>query len=352
MSGPFEDGPAFDRLGYVGVSSHRIEEWTAYATSLLGMQVADSARSTAVLRMDDRRQRVVVSDDGGRGYFGWEVGSAARLDRLAAVLEARGVAVRPFTAAERGRRFVADGISFADPAGNRVEAVLQPETDPRPFVPGRTHSGFRTGPLGLGHAVLTTPRHDELVAFYRDVLGFRLSDWTTQPFRASFFHLNARHHSLAVIEADTVGVHHLMVELNHLDDVGQAYDLALAEPERVGVTLGRHSNDHMFSFYSRTPSDFLVECGWGGRSVDPATWMPCELLDGPSLWGHERFWLPAQARAVAHDLRVAAAQRGVRAPVHVRRGNFDVADDAVTPAPAAPAATPPGAAPAGTGRTS
>ena len=49
-------------------------------------------------------------------------------------------------------------------------------------------------------------------------------------------------------------MHHMMVELFSLDDVGQAYDVALGEPDRIGVTLGRHTNDFMTSFYAKTPS--------------------------------------------------------------------------------------------------
>ena len=58
-----------------------------------------------------------------------------------------------------------------------------------------------------------------------------------QPFRAYFFHINPRHHSLALIDTGNNGLHHLMVELFSLDDVGQSYDIALSEPERVNVTL-------------------------------------------------------------------------------------------------------------------
>lgn len=329
---PDRTEPAFLRLGYMGVSSHRLDEWGTFASQRLGMQIADRTAATTTFRMDDRRQRVMVDDDHGRGFFGWEVATAADLDTLSDALGAVGVRSRQMSGSECRRRFVSGGITFEDPAGNRLEAIIGPETDPSDFVPGRTHSGFRTGPLGLGHAVLTTPHFTEMVHFYRDLLGFRLSDYTLEPFKASFFHLNARHHSLAIIETPTVGIHHLMVEMNNLDDVGQAYDLALADPDSIGVTLGRHSNDNMFSFYSRTPSDFMIECGWGGRSVDDSTWESCELLDGPSLWGHERFWLSAEQRELAFQLRTDAARRGSRAPVHVRPGNFDVADDPV-PAP-------------------
>ena len=67
-------------------------------------------------------------------------------------------------------------------------------------------------------------------------------------------------------------MHHLMVELFSLDDVGQAYDVALTQQDRVGVTLGRHTNDFMTSFYAKSPSSFMIECGWGGREIDPGNW--------------------------------------------------------------------------------
>ena len=124
----------------------------------------------------------------------------------------------------------------------------------------------------------------------------------------------ARHHSLALIETGKNGMHHLMVELFSLDDVGQAYDIALSEPERVSVTLGRHTNDLMTSFYAKTPSSFMVECGWGGREIEPPTWQPFEMHHGPSLWGHERVWLPpATARSHATCGCDAAARRPARA---------------------------------------
>ena len=44
-------------------------------------------------------------------------------------------------------------ISFQDPAGNRLEAFNGAEIDDTPFSPGRSISGFRTGPLGSGHAM-------------------------------------------------------------------------------------------------------------------------------------------------------------------------------------------------------
>jgi 2,3-dihydroxybiphenyl 1,2-dioxygenase len=204
------------------------------------------------------------------------------------------------------------------PAGNRLEFFCGAATAATPFAPGRAISGFRTGPLGLGHVVLTVQSLDAVLPFYTDLLGFKLSDYALRPFKAFFFHLNSRHHSFAAIETGVNGFHHLMVELDSLDDVGQAYDLAQLETGRVGVTLGRHTNDFMTSFYARTPSGFMIEYGWGGRSIDPATWEPFECDYGPSLWGHERDWLGDAKRMEARQLRLDAAAAGRRAPDFVR----------------------------------
>jgi len=311
-------------LGYVGFGSAALDDWRQFGTGLVGLQAVERSPSLLAFRMDDRKQRIVVdrSMPEGERFFGWEVADADALDALAAGLELAEVDVtsEPQTLADNRR--VRGLISFRDPAGNRLEAFYGAAIDDTPFSPGRSISGFRTGPLGLGHAVLTVKDISAVMPFYVDVLGFRLSDYIQKPFRAYFFHVNARHHSLALIETGKNGMHHLMVELFSLDDVGQSYDVALSEPDRVSVTLGRHTNDLMTSFYAKTPSSFMVECGWGGREIDPATWQPLEMHDGPSLWGHERLWLPPADREVAREMRMRAAAAGLRAPVQVIDGNY------------------------------
>jgi 2,3-dihydroxybiphenyl 1,2-dioxygenase len=311
-------------LGYAGFGSDALDDWRQFGTELVGLQAVERGNSLLAFRMDDRKQRIVIDramPEGAR-FFGWELADATELDALAARLDQAGVDVRaePRTLADARR--VAGLISFSDPAGNRLEAFYGVEIDDTPFCPGRSISGFRTGPLGLGHAVLTVENIETMMPFYVDLLGFGLSDYIDKPFRAYFFHVNARHHSLALIETGRNGMHHLMVELFSLDDVGQCYDIAQTQTDRVSVTLGRHTNDFMTSFYAKTPSSFMVECGWGGREIDPATWQPVEMHAGPSLWGHERVWLPEKDREVARDMRLRAAAEGLRAPVQVMEGNY------------------------------
>lgn len=311
-------------LGYMGVGASDLADWTDFATNWLGMQMIERGNTTRAFRMDDRAQRLVIdrslADD--ERYFGFEVADAAALRSLADRLDRAGVAVRQEPQSLADQRFVRELISFEDPAGNRLEAFHGAAVADTPFRPGRTISGFRTGPLGMGHVVFHVKNIDDLLGFYTDLLGFAVSDYITTPFRAYFMHINPRHHSLALIETGRQELHHLMVELFSLDDVGQGYDIALTQPERIATTLGRHPNDAVTSYYLRSPSGFMLEYGWGGRVVTPGAWTPCEVTVGPSLWGHDRTWLAPEQLQKSRNMRRKAAQDGERRPVHVLDGNY------------------------------
>jgi 2,3-dihydroxybiphenyl 1,2-dioxygenase len=300
-------------LGYIGIRATKPEEWPDFADKFLGMQQVDSGGGTSLFRMDDRAQRLIVTPEASDGlhFMGWEVDDFAA---TIADLEAKGVRVQRGHAAER---HVTEMAYFHDPAGNRLEIFTGAHLAQTPFTPGRPISGFNTGPLGMGHAVLHVADANMLLPFYRDVLGFAVSDYGLTPYPLYFFHVNGRHHSFAMVGSGQAGLHHFMVELGCLDDVGQGYDLAQLQPGRIAYTLGRHTNDHMTSFYVNTPSGFFVEYGWGGRVIDPPNWQASEFHDGPSLWGHERLSLPDGPRQAMRQLRLDAAAKGLRAPVYV-----------------------------------
>ena len=304
-------------LGYLGIGTAKLDDWTHYATNWLGMQAVDRGAGVHAFRMDDRKQRLVIDSTlaEGQRYFGWEVADAEALDGLAARLEGAGIAVKREPISLANQRFVRGLISFADPAGNRLEAFHGAQVADEPFRPGRSISGFRAGPLGVGHAVLMAEDIDGALAFYRDILGFRISDFIRTPLTAYFLHVNPRHHSLALFHAPHTGFHHLMVELYSFDDVGQGYDIALGEKDRIVASLGRHPNDMMTSFYMRSPSDFLVEYGWGGREVDEVA-PPEELTSVSSFWGHHGLFDAIGGPPAMPPLDVN------RAPLQVLEGNY------------------------------
>jgi len=180
-------------LGYLGFHANSIEDWNRYGAQFLGLQLAEQSAGTLAFRMDDRKQRLLIhGDTDRRPILGWELEDAAAADQLAARLERAEVRVDIMDKSMAGQRRVAGGLTFQDPGGNKLEAFHGPEIATDPYRPGRSHSGFKTGPLGLGHIVLNTTEMDADVAFYTQLLGFKLSDYMTKPFRAMFLYLSQK----------------------------------------------------------------------------------------------------------------------------------------------------------------
>jgi 2,3-dihydroxybiphenyl 1,2-dioxygenase len=269
------------RLGVKDVAA-----WAAFATAVLGLQSANPHR----YRMDARSWRLetVPAATDGIDAVGLEVADALALEAIGRRLSGAGLCVEsaaPETLAERNVRGL---LHCSDPSGTPLELIWGQRIEVAPFASPRGVR-FVAGELGLGHVVLGVDpaRYRETVGFYRDLLGFRLSDYFRRGDReAVFLHCNPRHHSLAIGEAPAAnGLVHFMLQVDDLDAVGFALDACYARSVRVKRTLGRHSNDRMVSFYAETPSGFDVEYGWDGRLIDDATWTVTEVAHG-TLWGH------------------------------------------------------------------
>ena len=310
-------------LGYVGVDASDFGPWRRFASDVFAMQVVERGPDALALRTDERCQRVLIqrSDRDGPAFFGFETAGAAALKETAGKLETSGFKMTRATEKELTLRGVDEMAWCRDPAGNRIELFHSQANGDGSFTAPRPHGGFRTGKMGMGHMVLHAEDIDAMSAFYRDLLGLRLSDYMVKPYRLMFLRANPRHHSVGLLQSKQNGVHHVMFEVLALDDVGRAYDFA-QEGWRIGQTLGRHSNDWMLSFYAFCPAGFMMECGWGGRTVDEATWTPREVTHGGSMWGHDRLWMDEERRKTANEVRRKTILSGLGAPLQVTRGQY------------------------------
>ena len=282
-------------LSYIGFTSPAAEKWLEFGPEILGLELAGRGPDGAVrLRVDDAAWRIVVhpGEKNDLAYLGWCVGGPDELEAAITALEKQGFDVEREDRALAALRAVAEVASFTDPFGFRHELSWGLMQQPASFRPGRPMTRFVTGDGGLGHAVLMVPDLKAAEHFFMDVLGFRLSDRIEAGLSLRFFHCNTRHHTLAFAAIPgMVGMHHLMLEVGSLDDVGQALDLCNSRQIPLAMTLGSHTNDRMTSFYVRTPSGFEIEYGWGGRTVDdPEAWV-VGSYDAQSVWGHKQ---PAQ----------------------------------------------------------
>jgi extradiol dioxygenase len=304
-----------DSLSYIGFTSPRVADWAQFGPTVLGLQLAPAEPDGIIrLRMDDAAYRISIAQGevDNLDHLGWAVEGPRAFEAAVAQLEADGVNVVREGAELAAKRCVAELASFDDPFGWRQEISWGQAYRQGTFQPGRPMSGFVTGDQGLGHIVLAVPDLTVAEAFYVDLLGFRLSDEIRhQGLTIRFYHCNSRHHSLAMVGIPGLtGVAHLMLQTRTLDDVGRALDLVHARGDQVTLSLGRHCNDHMVSFYVRTPSGFDIEYGWGATDIAEAVSMP-RMYDSGDIWGHhpadgDNLPLPGILRPVATNGAVPA----------------------------------------------
>ncbi len=277
-------------LGYIGIESNKMDEWQSYCTNVLGLMEMEAPDNELRFRMDDLHWRIAVSrgDKEDLIYAGFDTRDSDRLNALVEQLATLG-----FKASEDAALATSRGVSclykVADPDGLQVELFYgATEIAEIPFISPAGVSGFLTGDQGLGHIVLYTGDIEEKRRFYMQGLGFKLSDTILMggEVMLTFLHCNPRHHTVALVPAPVPKrMNHFMVQANTLDDVGHANDRAQRLGAPITVSLGCHTNDRMVSFYSRSPSDFEVEFGFGARVVDDK-WSVGHHT-GPSIWGHK-----------------------------------------------------------------
>ena len=294
---------AIKSLGYIGVSSGKPETWREFATGVLGLEDVSerlaAGSGEAYFKLDDHPYRLFVTpgDVETLAVCGWETNSEQGLQEVADALSGAGVDFSWGSPDLITQRRVQNLLSFVDPAGNRHEAFWGVVSDFAAFNSATGVAGFVTGDQGLGHIVLPAPNFEETSTFFTDVLGFGLSDlmklrFTPDPDepvkRLWFMHCNRRHHSLGLFEMPMpAGCVHLMLEVHDVDEVGRCNDRRIAADVALTGTLGRHANDHMVSFYMRSPAGFDIEYGAEGRTIDDWSDYPVFESTVPSFWGHD-----------------------------------------------------------------
>jgi 3,4-dihydroxy-9,10-secoandrosta-1,3,5(10)-triene-9,17-dione 4,5-dioxygenase len=299
--------PDICALGYVRVRVTDMERWRAFAGEEIGFAFGEGPEEGALyLRIDERPARIILlpGDKDRLEAVGFEVPDAAGLAAVREAVEAAGVGTKPLGQDLLDIRRVEDAIAFEAPGGSPIEVFHGAALDHSP-VAAPYGNRFVAGQLGLGHAVLPTPDIDGTYDFFKNVLGFfsrgsfrlpQMPGMPEGPVRMRFMGVNPRHHSLAIfpsVEASGPGLVHVMVEVETLDEVGRALDRVIANGSHVTVTLGRHTNDKMVSFYVRTPGGWDLEVGCDGYMVDQESYS-AEEITADSYWGHA-WHAPAQA---------------------------------------------------------
>jgi 2,3-dihydroxybiphenyl 1,2-dioxygenase len=288
-------------IAYMGYESPNYKEMMDYGPQVFGFGLNESFDDDAVyLTMDDRAFRIAVhpGETNRLAYIGLEMKDRWAWEAGVEQLRRGGIEVTIGDAELEERRGVLGVAQFKDPSGWPHELIYGHRYLTDSFASGRPHQGFQSSKYGVGHTVLTSHDLAATEAYARDIMEYK---WFLAGLRkggASFWRckLNNLSHNVAygynpnhVIGDTATSIPHMGLYCKTLDDVGIAWDLVQdRNPESIQMTLGRHMQDPVISFYSVTPTGFVIEYIWGEDLEIPEGTYIEGMADELSVWGHRR----------------------------------------------------------------
>src|SRR5947207_3303587 len=161
------------KLAHVGLNAVDLSTQAEFYNDKWGLQRIDEFGGEMFFRAEGPAHHVLTlhnSGSAGLHHVALEVASTEDIDRAYGELQQAGVEVvnAPAQELEPG---IKKAIRFRDPDGFLVELVAGVDAIGDPFAESRDAK-----PQDLNHVVLNVASADRSEAFYRNLLGFRMTD--------------------------------------------------------------------------------------------------------------------------------------------------------------------------------
>jgi catechol 2,3-dioxygenase-like lactoylglutathione lyase family enzyme len=271
-------------LSHVGLAVDDPPAAASYYARTLGLVVSETlADGTIRLGWGQGFHALELTGGDGLAHFGLELCDEAGLAALESRLQAHGVpAAREELAGDH-----LPVLAFRDPDGHRVEAHGPVDRSGEHAAdPGRRA-------VRIHHVTLASPALAEQVAFYEQVLGFRVSDRMGEVF--AWLRCNQEHHTVAVVEADEAGLDHYAYEIDSWASVKTWCDELAARDVPLQWGPGRHGpGNNVFVMFddldgNRVELSCEMERYWDDRAqCEPRDWAPGAKT--VNLWGPVPAW--------------------------------------------------------------
>jgi catechol 2,3-dioxygenase-like lactoylglutathione lyase family enzyme len=140
-------------------------------------------------------------------------------------------------------------------------------------------------PERISHIVMHSPRHHEELAFFIDVLGFKLSDWLGD--FMCFLRCNEAHHRIAFLPGPPC-LNHVAYDMANVDEMMRG--VARLKRQHIDIRWGpgRHTaGNNTFSYFT-TPAGFAVEYTSELEKVDFENHVAQVIAPAPEImdqWG-------------------------------------------------------------------
>lgn len=269
-------------LRRVGLRSRNFEESRRFYTAVWGLEQVPGGRpDRALLRgtgVEHHILELVDADYNGIDHIAFAVRNPQDVDTAAERLQADGVELlaepAPLDGPARGY-----GLRMVDLENRVVEISANVASNaPRNLTDAR--------PRKLAHVVLNTTDIVACEEYYREVLGFRVSDWSED--QMVFMRINSDHHSVAFNRGEWASVNHVAYELPSIDH----YMRAVGRLNQAGIQplwgLGRHGPGNNTFAYFADPAGLVPEFTSEVEQIEEDEYLPRmwnRVSDQSDLWG-------------------------------------------------------------------
>jgi catechol 2,3-dioxygenase-like lactoylglutathione lyase family enzyme len=238
------------RLGHVTFETPDLEHQIAHYTAIVGLHVTAKEKDRAILATHLGKEVLILQQAPVQRVvaLSLNVGPDADLKAAAQELTALGIA------SERRSDVtphMPDALVFSDPNNTRVE--LYPKVDNLPHRP----AAHEAAPIKLGHIAFMVRDPQQMVDFYCNTLGFRVSDWAGDFF--AFLRCGPDHHTVNFLRGDEQRMHHFAFELKDWAHVQRACDHFGQKDVQIIWGPGRHGIGHNIFIYHFDPDQRVVE---------------------------------------------------------------------------------------------
>lgn len=253
--------PRFSKLGHVGLNVTNVERSREFYENHVGLAFSGEHDGVAYLRCSSQFQDISLhpAREPGLRHVGWEMESEAELDALPDLFSRHGIAHRALTADECAALHLGRGIKAIDPATGLANHFYDMccEFGGEPYVP--THTRIQR----LGHILVQTPEVAAAMHFYRDVLGFAISDSFGEISTFMRCFPNPFHHSFGIGRSERHKFNHINFMVSEVDDIGKALWRCQAANIPVVHGPGRHPPSGSMFLYFLDPDGLTVEYSFG-----------------------------------------------------------------------------------------
>lgn len=203
------------RIDHVGLRVADLNEASQRWQIQFGLSLRERTEKEAFLHCGYEPYCLQLREDEKPGYdhTAYELAADVSLEDAAKYLESKGVE----------HWFENGSLYLKDVEENIIELLpykKRENTLPDVARSTTTLPGFR--PRKLGHVNFLTARLQEQVQFYTEILGMRITD--RLGIEGVWFHINADHHVMALVNKGYAHVHHFALEMVDWGELRVAFD--------------------------------------------------------------------------------------------------------------------------------